>query len=734
MTGMGLPGKIIVAMGIFCPLHWENTMSINSILGNAISGLNASQAALRQTSNNIANVNTAGYARTHVPLIARNVAGQSLGVSQADVQRITDRFLLAASLSASSSAASAQARADILDRIQAQFGTPSDAGSVFSRLNQAFSKIGTAAQDPASGVRRLEAVSAVRSLFDEFSRLDNEIRVTRTEVQQQINSNVDQINQLLTDIHNLNQDITRGNIAGDATGAQNRQAALIDDLSELVDVRVERNQLGGAQIFTEDGISLVGQFAVTLNYSAGSSGAPGASYSPITITAQSGVTKELQSHLSGGVLHGLLTLRDTQLPQMSQELAEFAAGAADVLNRAHAESISVPLPNILTGRNTGLIASDALNFSGASTLALVDTNGNLVRRVDVDFDAGTLSVDGGAATAIGTTIGSFATALNTAFGATASVSFASGALSFDAAGTNGIGFLQDTNAPSNRAGRSVAAFFGVNELVTSTYPNQFDTGISTSDAHGFTVGQTMEFSVTASNGRPAATISVAITGTSFADVLTALNNTTTGLGQFQTFAINSDGQLVSTPTSGAEGYSVNLSADNTQRTGSALSFSQIFGVGDAAKSSRSSALSIRADIARNPDLLALGKLEITAATTAGDFVAGKGDGRGGFIMSKALDAARQFQTAGSLSATISSLTDFSGRFAVVTGSRAASAEREANAAKALSTEADLRRANVEGVNIDEELANMTLFQQSYNAAARLIQAARELNDTLLNMI
>ncbi|VAV87270.1 Flagellar hook-associated protein FlgK, partial [hydrothermal vent metagenome] len=114
-------------------------MSINSILGNALSGLNASQNALRQTANNIANVNTQGYARTTAPAVARNIAGQSLGVSQADVTRITDRFLLSASLNASSDAASSQIRANTLDRIQAQFGTPGDAGSVFSRLNQVFS-------------------------------------------------------------------------------------------------------------------------------------------------------------------------------------------------------------------------------------------------------------------------------------------------------------------------------------------------------------------------------------------------------------------------------------------------------------------------------------------------------------------------------------------------------------------------------------------------------------------
>ena len=50
----------------------------------------------------------------------------------------------------------------------------------------------------------------------------------------------------------------------------------------------------------------------------------------------------------------------------------------------------------LTGRDTGLLSGDALNFTGKTTLAVTDSSGNLVSRIDVDFDAGTISVDGGA--------------------------------------------------------------------------------------------------------------------------------------------------------------------------------------------------------------------------------------------------------------------------------------------------------------------------------------------------
>ena len=52
----------------------------------------------------------------------------------------------------------------------------------------------------------------------------------------------------------------------------------------------------------------------------------------------------------------------------------------------------------------------------------------------------------------------------------------------------------------------------------------------------------------------------------------------------------------------------------------------------------------------------------------------------------------------------------------------------------MKTEADTRRQAVEGVNLDEELVNLTTYQQAYSASARLVQAAKDMYDTLLGMV
>ena len=68
-------------------------MSLNDILGSALSGLGASQAGMRTVSNNIANVNTPGYARERVSLANGVTSGRVSGVVVSEPERIADRFL-----------------------------------------------------------------------------------------------------------------------------------------------------------------------------------------------------------------------------------------------------------------------------------------------------------------------------------------------------------------------------------------------------------------------------------------------------------------------------------------------------------------------------------------------------------------------------------------------------------------------------------------------------------------
>lgn len=68
------------------------------------------------------------------------------------------------------------------------------------------------------------------------------------------------------------------------------------------------------------------------------------------------------------------------------------------------------------------------------------------------------------------------------------------------------------------------------------------------------------------------------------------------------------------------------------------------------------------------------------------------------------------------------------------GTDAAQAKSSLDDAGARRSDAINRRDSFSGVNIDEELAQMVVLQNSYSAAARVMTTAKEMYDALLGMV
>lgn len=708
-------------------------MALNGILGNAMSGLQASQLGMRSVSNNIANINTPGYARTRVDLEARSAGGMGMGVQVAGVTRVADVFLQAASLRAGSDAASATKSAAMLDRLQSQFGGTNDAGSLYGRLVKAFESLGSAAVDPAERVARLSAASDLQSFFDESKRLSAEVRSMRDEADRRIGDGVERINEILVEMQSLNTQAQTLNASGsDTTGAVNRQSELLDELSGLIDVRSEVQPDGRLFVRTENGAALLDNSRLQLNYLPAGTGAYGADYARITaVVSSSGATVDLTSAIRSGELRALMDLRDVEMPAIGAQLAEFTSGTADALNAAHNNSASYPPPASLSGRNTGLLAGDLLDGTGNATLAVVASNGELVNRIDLAFTGAGFTVNGNA----GTTVNDLVTELNTALGGDGNASFSGGRLVINATGPNtGLASVQDEGNPSDLGGgRGFSHFFGLNDVISSARPGFFDTGLGTGTPLGTGAGQEMTFRVSTPDGRAATEITIPADQATLGDFVNALNNPATGMGGFGTWAVNAGGALNFTPSSTYASYDFDLVEDTSIRGDTGLALSQVFGVGDAARMSRAEAYSVRTDLRSNASALAFSRLDIDGASAPGDLVLTEGDGRGGQALYNAFSTSRRFDGAGAFAGGTATLQEYGARLSGDVGTRAARAERAADAALSVKQAADTKRMDVEGVNMDEELSNMILFQQAYNAAARMIQASEEMSDILINL-
>jgi flagellar hook-associated protein 1 FlgK len=71
-------------------------------------------------------------------------------------------------------------------------------------------------------------------------------------------------------------------------------------------------------------------------------------------------------------------------------------------------------------------------------------------------------------------------------------------------------------------------------------------------------------------------------------------------------------------------------------------------------------------------------------------------------------------------------------FVAATGVSAASAETQVAVHQAISQQADGARASTSGVSLDEEMANMLMYQRAYEGAGRMMTAVDQMLDTLIN--
>lgn len=712
-------------------------MSINAILNNGLSALLANQAALRTTSSNIANVNTPDYVRRTVQFQTQTAGGVLAGVEMSSVRRAVDSFLSAERWSAASAMGENDAASRFLDQLQKTLGGVGDKRDPASRLAAMTEGLAQLSADPTSVAGRAQLLQKMKDFAQGISDLAASIQDLRAKADAEIGSAVSRVNELTDRIAALNGPIQRAVLQGDTSSAlMDERDAAVRELASLMDIHVEQGSSGRISVTTPSGFSLVSESAAEathIDLSAVSAETVFAGMSVVRRNPATGATigpaEPFERHITGGALRGLLDLRDVTLPNIAAEVGALAASTAEAYNAAHNASSAWPAPGSLTGRDTGLLAGDALNFTGKTSVAVVDAQGRLVRRVDVDFTAGTLSVDGGAATAIGATVGSFVGALNTALGGAGSAGFTNGVLTLSASGGNGIATAEDAADPSNRAGRGFAHTFGLNDLFESSVPTSFATGLAATDAHGLTAGQTMEFAIRNASGEIARRFTYTVSGSTLGDVVSGLN---AAAGTAGSFALDAEGRIAFTPTGGGANR-LEIEGDTTLRGGTGLSLTAMFGIGQSFQMAQGTGLKLRAGVANNPGALALARLDLTATTALGDIALASADNKGALALQTAGQSAR-FPAAGFANARVGSLADYAASLVAGIGQRAAAASDSAADAASLKSEVEERAIRHEGVNLDEELAAMMIFQQAYNAGARLITTAQRLYDELLNMV
>lgn len=698
-------------------------MSINAIINNSLSGLFTNQAALRTTSNNIANLNTPGYARQ----VVRQETLLSGGVKISEIERIVDRFLVQGSHDANAEFSRFEIESGFHSQIQSLLGSPDENNSLSGRIDQVFNAISEMALNPLSAILKESTISAINQFGSEIGGLIDQIQKMRLDASNKISEKVERINALTLRVEELNPLIIKETVTGgDPAALIENRAQAIAELANIIDIKTIPQANNNVQVTTMSGVSLVGITRNVLQYIPPGIVTSSTPFPQITIHKIDEVTgvlkpstQTIDSDINSGQLKGLLTIRDKDLPEIALQLGSMAGGFVDELNRVHNLNTAVTVPNVLTGSNTGLLSTDNHNFTGQSVFAITDLNGDLVSKVTVDFGV------------TGPAIGAVITAVNAALGANGTLALTNGVMTFTAApGTSGVSISQVAATPSSRAGRGFSHFFGMNDLVESNRPAHFETGVKGPEAHGFTAGGVLALELTNLNGVKLTDFSLTIGGASFDDLLTTLN--AGALSAFATFSLSTTGELVATPVTGGQEIKLFVKSDNTTRGATGVAMSAFFGIGDSFHADAAIGVKTKKAIESKTSLLALAQFD--QAAIVGANALSVGDQTGAIALRDLQTTVRSYAKAGGLGASTVTLAQYSANLLADLGLRAALVEDIMADKQALSEELTRKNSDVSGVNLDEELGNMIIFQNSYSASARLLNTAKEMFDVILEIV
>lgn len=315
-----------------------------SLMNTAISGLKASQEALRTTGHNISNANTAGYSRQEVMMESSNALYQGFGyigqgVDIAGVRRIYDEFLTAQLRTDTSAFNEFDVYKDNIEQIDRLIAD--DRTGLQPQIDRFFSGLQAGANNPAYLPSRDVALGEAQGLVDRFQTIHQFLDDHNGIINGQIGAVVGQINAIAEGIAVLNEQIVTatGNAVTEAPNdLMDARDELVRQLSELVSVDV-------LEIDNTYNISIgSGQSLVVKNEASRLEVAPGrfdGTQSDIKFVSNLENMYITDSLMDGGALAGLLNFRNESLSMAMNSLGQVAVAITTEMNKTQTLGIDL---------------------------------------------------------------------------------------------------------------------------------------------------------------------------------------------------------------------------------------------------------------------------------------------------------------------------------------------------------------------------------------------------------
>ena len=656
-------------------------MSANALMSLGIRAMNANYAALQATGHNIANANTEGYSRQSVVLETNG--GQftgagffGKGVNVATVQRAHSEFLTREAATSKSVAAADEARSAQLTQLEKVF--PLGEAGLGYAASQMFNALVDVANKPSDTSSRQVVLARAGEFASKLATAGGQIETLQRGVTEELKASVTQANMLATRVAELNQRIASATGSGQTPNdLLDQRDQAISELSAYVQVtRIDAGD-GTVSLFVGGGQKLVlaGQatplVTVPDSYDA--------TKLQLGVNDSGSLRMLSQELLTGGSIAGLMRFQNEDLVAARNQLGQLAAAVAGSVNRQQALGLDGSQP---PGSGAPLLAVGAprvlpasgnsgggnVSISVAEPTELQASDYELL--ADPSLPAGSYTLTRLSDSSTQTVSnGSVVDGMRITIGAPAPAANDRFLLQPVAMAAVSASLAME-NTRGLAAASPVAATFDVDNIGTASVS---------------------ALSATAVNGA-AAPLTATLTFTddvgSYSWELRDAGNALVRSGTGSWSAGNPIRSDAWTPATPAQRYDWALELNGVPRSGDVLTV----GATPFPASDNGNARA----------MMALGEAGLVGQRTVG-----------GTVVPGA------------------SVTDAYANMLAEIGVRVQGAELAAQQSATIADQADADLQSKVGVNLDEEAARLIQFQQSYQAAAKMLQVAQSLFDTLL---
>ena len=145
-----------------------------------------------------------------------------------------------------------------------------------------------------------------------------------------------------------------------------------------------------------------------------------------------------------------------------------------------------------------------------------------------------------------------------------------------------------------------------------------------------------------------------------------------------------------------------------------------------------SSIQVRDDISENPNLIAGGIPEFNSSS--GEYQLNQASNATAIKMAEMFSSTLSFGQAGIIGATQTTLANYAATFVGSIASQTSNSLSNMEYQQELCSSIATKEATISGVDIDQELSYMIMYQQSYAANAKAFTANKEILDMLMNIV